>query len=609
MIRQTPREMPPERTATAHVDPALLAEMARSQRATASVTDPLARIGGKLAFYCAVDLRERRVTSAAAMATVFRGYETLLLRRSLRDAGLVSSTASGICGGVHATASSLCLEMALGISPPPLSIVVRNLLLSCQFLSDNPMHLFVLSGPDYAATTVRRTNPEIWARAEQARTRHAVLHGYATVGAVMTDLERPTGRLVVEAMTMVRLAREAYAVLGGKYPHSESFIPGGVALAVEADKLDAFERRLRPFIDYAKRCIAIWDDVLAFLCEVEPRYQHVGEAPATMVDFGQWDHEDHYDGRYQTCDAWGEHRWSTPGAIIDGELVTTKLSELNCGLEESVDRSYYDSADGAPPIPGDPLGNPISALHPWNRKVTPNPAKTGSEPPYSWASATTWRRRAFEVGAYARIYISALGRKLPAGRFLASTGKSLVLDLPAGELAALRAEWKVPARWNAFERIRARAYSVAFSLLVTLENCQRARDLLRRGERRLATPFDIPPAGQLVGAGFCGAGRGFLAHWAVIQDGVLANYQIVVPSRINAGPRTPWGELGACEQAMLNTPIVESRSSGADHADEYEGIDLVRTIQSFDPCTASSAHFLVNGQGPWRPRVVTTDGS
>jgi hydrogenase large subunit len=599
----------PARSAKPQVEPALLDEMTRRQRTALDAADPFARIGGKLAFYCAVDLRERRVTDAAAMATVFRGYESLLVQRSLRDAGLVSSTASGICGGVHATASALCLEMALGIAPPPLSIVVRNLLLSCQFLSDNPMHLFVLAGPDYAASTVRRTNPELWARAEHARARHRDVHGHATLAALMTELDRPSGRLFVEAMTMVRLAREAYAVLGGKYPHSESFVPGGVALTLEPDRLDAFERKLRPFVDYAKRCIAVWDDVVDFFLRADPRYQHVGECPATMVDFGQWDHEDHYDARYRTCDAWGEHRWSTPGAVVDGELVTTRLAELNAGLEERVDRSYFERADAAdaPRLSADPLGHPLAAAHPWNRRVIANPAKTAGEP-YSWASATTWRGRVFEVGAYARIYLSALARKLPASRFVESTGRSLALHLPDGELPAMRAEWKVPARWNAFERIRARAYSVAFSLLVTTESVHRARALLRRGERRMATPFDIPPSGQQLGAGLCGAGRGLLAHWAVVQDGVLASYQIIIPSRINAGPRTPGGEPGACEQAMINTPILETSFAGADD-DGFEGIDLVRAIQSFDPCTASTAHFVVNGQARVRDRVVTTDGS
>lgn len=604
-------ESPPGRASPAPIDPAVLAEIARRQRETACAADPLARISGTLGFYCAVDLRERRVTTAAAMATLFRGYETILRRRHLRDAGLVSSTASGICGGVHATASSLCLEMALGVAPPPLGIVVRNLLLSCQFLSDTPMHLFVLAGPDYAATAVRRTNPEIWARAERATARGADLHGRATVGALLADLERPTGRLFLEAMTMVRVAREAYAVLGGRYPHSESFIPGGVGLALEARQLDAFEHKLAPLIDHAKRCIAIWDDALDFLYTAEPRYQHVGESPATMVDFGQWDHDEFYDGRYRTCDTWGEQRWSTPGAIIDGELVTTRLGELNRGLEEFVDRSYYDQRHDAPGerlITADPLGYPISGFHPWNRSVTPNPAKTDADP-YSWASATTWRRQVFEVGVYARVYLSALARKLPANRFVESTGHSLVLHVPAGELPPLRAEWQVPPRWNAFERIRARAYSVAFSLMVALENVQRARDLLRRGERRTAEPFEIPASGQLVGAGLCGAGRGLLAHWAVIQDGALASYQIAVPSRINAGPRTPWGALGACEQAMMNTPILESQFSVAGRDEDYEGIDLVRAVQSFDPCTAASAHLQVNGRPPWRQVVVTTDGT
>jgi hydrogenase large subunit len=602
----------PARSSKARVDPALVVEMARNNQASSSVSDPLARIGGTLAFYCAVDLRERRVSDAAAMATRFRGYEALLLRRSLREAGLVSSTASGICGGVHATASGLCLEMALGIAPPPLSIVVRNLLSACQFLSDNPMHLFVLSGPDYSAATVRRTNPEIWASAQRARARHVEVHGHATVAALITELERPTGRLVLEALTMVRVAREAYAVLAGSSPRSESFVPGGVALALGPDQLDGFERKLSPFVDYAKRCIAVWEDVFDFLYAADPRYQHVGECPATLVDFGQWDDEDHYDARYQSCDAWGERRWSTPGAIVDGNLVTTKLSELNCGLEELVDRSYCDRSDdvaGESPIQADPLGNPIGARHPWNRKISPDLAKIGPELPYSWASATTWRRRVFEVGAYARVYVSALGRKLPVNRFVESTGRSLVLQLPAGELPAMRAEWVAPERWNAFERIRARAHSIAFSLLVITESCGRARDLLRRGERRLATPFEIPTSGRLLGAGFGGAGRGFLAHWAVINAGVLANYRILTPSRINAGPRTPWGEPGACEQAMMNTPIVESNFSSADDYQGYDGIDIVRAVQSFDPCTASSAHLLVNGQARRRDRVITADGS
>ena len=586
------------------VDAALLAEVARAHSAAAAPADRFARIAGTLAFYAAVDLRERRVRDAAAVATLFRGYESVLRRRSLRDAGLVSSTASGICGGVHATASALCLEMALGVAPPPLAIVARNLLLSCQFLGDNPMHLFVLGGPDWGAAAIRRSNPEVWARAEQAPARHAALHGHATIAELLEGLDRG-GRWFAAALTMVRLAREAYSLLGGKYPHSESFIPGGVALAITGDALDRFERALRPFIDHAKRSIAIWDDAVEFLCAAEPRFVHVGEAPATMVDFGQWDHDEHYDASYAACDAWGERRWSTPGAIVDGALVTTRLGELHRGLEEFTERSYHRPGEPDAAIEHDPLGLAIGARHPWNRGAVAAPEaapKAAPDPPYSWASAMTWRRRVFEVGAYARIYVSALAGKLSAS-CMASSGRSLVLELPAADLPALRAEWTPPPRWNALERIRARAYAVAFSLLVARENLERARALLRRGERRMATPFELPESGVRLGAGLCGAGRGLLAHWAVLDGGVVARYQVAVPSRINAAPRTPWGEPGPCEQAMLNTPIVECPTRSG----EFAAIDLVRAIQSFDPCTASSAHVLVDGEPAWRTVPITTD--
>ncbi|HEY0106912.1 MAG TPA: nickel-dependent hydrogenase large subunit [Rhizomicrobium sp.] len=538
------------------------------------------------------------------MATMFRGYEALLVKRDLRDAGLISSTASGICGGVHAATSAQCLEMMLGIKPPPLGVVARNLLLSCQYLNDNPMHLFVLSGPDYSEDTVRATNPEIWAKALAAPARYGRVHGYSTIGAIMADLNRPAGKLFGEALDMMRLARSAYALLGGKYPHSESICPGGVSLSLGAEQLDAFANKLRPFADYAKRCARIWDDVFDFLYACDPAFYDLGRAPANMVDFGQWDHDAHYDATYENCDAWGEKRWSTPGAVIDGELLTTRLTEINSGIEEFVDRSFYDPWPGHPHRE-DPAGNPLSRHHPWNKAIHRNPAKISDAPPYSWATATAWNGNVFEVGAYARLYISALAGKIPASDFLESTGESLVFHVPAGALGAERLEWRVPPIWNAFERNRARAYAVAFNLMVTLEHCERAKALLARGAHAMAAPFEIPTEGQRFGVGFGGAGRGFLAHWAVLSGTELANYQISVPSRINAGPRAPWGELGACEQAVLSTPIIESNWTGPG---DFHGIDLVRAIQSFDPCMPSKLHMVFTGTDFTSAKEVTTDG-
>ena len=164
-------------------------------------------------------------------------------------------------------------------------------------------------------------------------------------------------------------------------------------------------------------------------------------------------------------------------------------------------------------------------------------------------------------------------------------------------------EWKPPAKWNAFERNRARAYAVAFNLMVTVENLVRAFDLQKRGESKVATPFEIPSKGHFIGVGFWGAGRGFLSHHCEIKDGLLANYQIVTPSTINACPKTPWGEPGPYEQAVLNTPLVESTPA---EGGKFQGIDILRAIRSFDPCMPCTTHVMVEGSDRVITREVTT---
>jgi hydrogenase large subunit len=558
-----------------------------------SVIDKFRQIGGSLSVYCQVDLsKSNSVVDVAAVATKYQGYETLLLNRGLGEAGLISSTASGICGGVHAATSAQCLEMALGVKPPPLAVIARNLLLCCQYLSDNVMHLFILGGSDYSQETVETTNPDIWEKARVTGANHESVHGYKIIGAIMTALNRDVGPLFIEAIKMVQMARSAYILLAGKYPFSESIFPGGVAFTLDADRLRAFEQRMDVFIDYAKRCARVWDDIFDFFYECDPAFRDVGRGPANLMDFGQWDNDEHYDATLENCDNWGEKRWSTPGVVIDGTLVTTRLTLINSGLEESVDRSFYEPWTSYP-YSHDPVGNPLSRNHPWNKTVHRNRFRKSSQPPYSWATALTWRHSNFEVGAYTRLYISALAKKIPSNQFVESTGRSLILNLPERALPMSSIEWSVPAIWNAFERNRARAYAIGFNLAVVMENSRRAKDLVLRGEHDMASSFKLPSSGARLGVGFGGAGRGLLAHWAVLDGDVITNYQVCVPSRINGGPRTPWGQLGPCERALLSTPILETGWCG--ELSRLSGIDLVRVLQSFDLCMSCHLHVSFSG--------------
>ncbi len=547
--------------------------------------DPVTRVAGALAFHSVTDLQERKVVETNAVATLFRGYEVILKGRDPRDAIFISSRACGVCGGVHATCSALALEMAFGITPPPLGVIVRNLLLSAEFLYDHPLHLFLLAGPDYSQSAVEATNPELWERAQRTPSEHGGVHGYATIGAILTDLNPLSGSLYLEALGMTRVAREAYAILGAKFPHPETIVPGGVSTTVSLTTFNEYYSRLVRLFDYAKKVALLWDDVFDFFLRANPEYAKVGARRKNLIDTGMWDDPDLYDATYAGCNDWGEGRWATPGVIVDGELRTTKLQDINIGLEEFVEHSFYEGWDGGR-YPTDPSGAPLSPHHPWNKETKPRPQGINWKEKYTWDTAPRWDRLAMETGPYSRMWNTAVAQKRPHSDFIEATGHSLKLRLPKAVTPALELEWHVPQEWNALERNRARAYAVAYSALVAMENWLRGLALLREGQTAVSTPYELPRRGTQIGVGFWGAGRGYLTHHAVIDNGKLANYQIITPSTWMASPRDPFGQPGPYEEAVLNTPLLEA----FDRPEDFKGIDILRAIRSFDPCMPCTTH-------------------
>src|SRR5919108_781084 len=147
--------------------------------------DPVTRVAGALAFHTVADFQGRKVVEARSMATLFRGYEVIMVGRDPRDAIYITSRACGVCGGVHSVTSAMAIEMAIGCVPPPLGVLIRNLALALEFLYDHPLHLHLLAGPDYSAAIVEPTNPSLYERAKAAEAEHAAVHGYATIADIM----------------------------------------------------------------------------------------------------------------------------------------------------------------------------------------------------------------------------------------------------------------------------------------------------------------------------------------------------------------------------------------------------------------------------------------
>ena len=564
--------------------------------------DPVTRVAGALAFHTVVDLDNRQVLETASMATLFRGYEIILQGRDPRDAIFISSRACGVCGGVHANTAALACEMAFGITPPPMGIVARNLLQGIEYLYDHPIHLSLLAGPDFSEAAVRETNPEIWEQARNRRCPGRNTHGYEFMSELMTDLTPLTGKLYLEGLYYTRLAREAYVLIGGKFPHPQTVIPGGLSTTIDPSDLNEIGLRISKYFDYGRKTVAIWNDLSDFFYEVNPKYRDIGTRPANLIECGQWDDPYAYDATYENSDDWGRLRWAPPGVLVDGEVVTTSMKMVNAGLEEFVEHAFYEewTGNGEPTrFPTDPSGNPLSPWHPWNKQTIPKPDATSWKEKYSWSTAPRWDRLAMETGAYSRIWMAAAQTSTTKGRFLEPTGSSLRIHLPKAQLPNPPIEWKIPETWGAFERNRARAHCILYTAAIAWDNLQLAYDLLRKGgaDARMSTPYEIPKDHR-VGVGLWSAGRGFLTHHMELDDGIIQNYQILTPSTWMASPKDPFGNPGPYEEAVLATPLLENYEKPED----FKGIDVLRAIRSFDPCMPCTTH-MHTGKG----RVVSRE--
>ncbi|MEP6476444.1 MAG: nickel-dependent hydrogenase large subunit [Actinomycetota bacterium] len=554
--------------------------------------DPVTRVAGALAVHITADLDNGRYLDARSQATLFRGYEVILMGRDPRDAIFVASRACGVCGGVHAHAAAYAIEMAMGLEPPPLATVIRNMQEAAEMGYDNPLHLYLLAGPDYSEAVVRAANPELWPRAEKWLCPGQPQHGFRTMADLMTALNPLTGQLYREGLEFTRLSREMFVILAGKYPHPQTVVPGGVSSTISLQTLNEYHAKLGRIFDYAQRMLAVWNDIPEFFYDCDERYQQVGARPSNLIDPGFWDDPFSYDAKYENCDEWGERRWSTPGVVIDGELVTTRLTDINIGWEEFVEHSYYDEWDDQEArYATDPLGNPISPYHPWNKRTLPKPTGKNWKEKYTWACTPRWDRKVVEAGAYARLLMTAKAQKMPKNEFIEATGSSLKLHIPKGISPEVDAEWFIPPVWNALERNRGRAYHYVFSQLVGLANLLEAYRLFQKGERRVAhmDPDELEkhiPKDEQRSVGWWGAGRGWLTHHLVMDEGKIVNYQICTPSTINASPRDPWDQPGPYEEAVMNTPIIEDVSDPS----KFTGIDMLRAIRSFDPCMPCTTH-------------------
>ncbi|MEP7338965.1 MAG: nickel-dependent hydrogenase large subunit [Acidobacteriota bacterium] len=553
-----------------------LEKLADNPQVRAFTATSVTRAGSSLAFRAVVDFEQRRVLDAQIENSQFRGHELIAVNREPSDAVHIASRARGSSSAAHTIAAAMSLEMACGVTPPPLAILTRNLGSCGEILCESAHHLFVLAGPDYSEAAISRTSLSLWGKAQKTPAPGVEIHGMDTIAELMRGLNPMSGHLYLEALQMARLAREIATLMLGKYPHPSAVVPGGVSIEPNKETFNQVLGRVNTLLDYAKKVAVLWDDLVDFFYDAEPRYRRVGELPGNLFTVGMWDDPEGYDASYTNSGGWGMHRLSLPGVIINGELRTSRLSDINIGIEEFVDHSYFENWT-EPLFSADPLSAPLSPWHPWNKQTIPAPAARDWRGRYSWAAAPRWDREPMETGALARLWVNTVSANQNC-EFIRPGRRHLEIALPKGQQPPMNLRWLIPERPNTLERNRARAYQLAYAGMSAYANLLQAFDYIRRGEVAMSRRFRVPEK-TTIGAGFWECGRGAVTHHVAIREQRILNYQIITPSDWMGSPRDAVGMPGIYEAAVMNTPLLEECA----RPEDMTGIDILRTLRSFDP--------------------------
>jgi hydrogenase large subunit len=549
--------------------------------------DPITRIEGHLRIDCEVD--GGKVTNAWSSGQMWRGIETILKGRDPRDAWVFTQRICGVCTTVHAIASVRAVENALPLEVPLNAQYIRNMIVTAHAVHDHIVHFYHLAALDWVdIVSALEGDPEATAKLgaslsdyksnsvpniKAVRDKLKTFVGSGQLGVFASGYwGHPAMKLspevnllaathYLQALEVQRIANRIVTILGSKTPHIQNLAVGGVANPINPEsqstltleRLYAIKAMIGELGDFVHN--AMMTDVAA-----------VGALYADWTNFGAGV-TNYLSVPDLPLDTKGT-RFELPGGYIpDGDIGRFKPIEsytdayFRDGVKESVKHSWYDYQGGE------------KSLHPFHGQTDPAYTDFQDDGKYSWVKAPTFYDQRAQVGPLANVLAMVAAGHEPTKRHL---GKLLGL---AGKVAG--SEIPMAALHSTIGRIAARAVRCAV-LLDSLENQWRLLlDNIAKGD---FDTFNRPvfPRGEQMGFGFHEAPRGVLSHWVVIKDGKIDNYQAVVPSTWNAGPRDHNDAPGPYEAALMDNPV----------ADPELPLEVLRTVHSFDPCVACAVHMV-----------------
>jgi Ni,Fe-hydrogenase I large subunit len=557
------------------------------------VVDPVTRIEGHLRIEAQVE--GGTISDAWSSGTMFRGIELILRGRDPREAWIWAQRICGVCTMVHALASVNAVEDALGIEIPDNARLVRNIIAATQTIQDHVIHFYHLHALDWvdilsalkaepAKTAQLAQSISDWPISSEKYFKGVQDRVSALVASKQLSLfgagywGHPAYRLPPEANLMavahyleaLQFQKEfirIHAVLGGKNPHLQTFLVGGMATAMDPNEPGATinPERMDFLVQMAKSAIRFVNQV------------YIPDVLAVASFYPEWFKLGAGVGNYMCYGGYPQGSIKDPadfflprGIILDRDL--SKVHPVDpANVTEYVARSWYEYS-----------GGDQVAKHPYEGET--NPKYSGPKPPYeflevnekySWLKAPRYQDQVMEVGPLARLLV-AYASGQPEVKAL--------IDATLGKLKAPPA-----ALFSTLGRVAARALETQLLASRLVGWIEQLGDNLASGNVRIHNgekwnPNSWPKTAQ--GFGFFEAPRGSLGHWVEIEDQAIKNYQAVVPSTWNAGPRDARGQRGPYESALLKTPV----------ADPERPLEILRTVHSFDPCLACAVH-VVDARG------------
>ncbi|MGJ5047459.1 nickel-dependent hydrogenase large subunit [Bradyrhizobium oligotrophicum] len=557
------------------------------------VVDPITRIEGHLRIEAETD-PHGAITGAYSSGTMVRGIELILKGRDPREAWAFAQRICGVCTLVHGIASVRAVENALGYTIPPNAQLIRNLMIAAQYVHDHVMHFYHLHALDWvdvvsalkadpAATSqlaqsissFPKSSPGYFADT-QRRLKAFVEGGQLGLfaggfwGHPGFKLPAEANLMAVahylEALAWQREVVQLHTVFGGKNPHP-NFLVGGAPSAISLntggtaigiDGLQTVKTVIGRMKDFVEQVYL--PDTLAIASFYKDWFAR-GEGVGNFLTYGDFPEKGMDDPA----------SWLIPaGAILNRDLTTIHPVDMNNSeeIQEFVSHSWYDYASGKD-----------KGLHPYEGET--NLHYTGPKPPfeqldvgasYSWLKAPRWKGHVMEVGPLARVLmLHAKGHEPTRELAGYALGK---LDLP------------LTAMFSTMGRTAARALESKIVVDQMSTWYDRLLSNIRAGDLNVHNSNKWDPSTwptEAKGVGFMEAPRGALAHWVVIKNKRIDNYQAVVPSTWNAGPRDSKGQPGPYEAALMDRHTLH---------DPRQPLEIQRTIHSFDPCIACAVHVI-----------------